>query len=120
MNKKLFDTRMNSVNHYLKEIEDLKRAERITEQTLDELARSFKEFVPFKSGDLILIEDQIYKVYDVSKTDLQGSGIEILLKILYPSKKGGYEGDTYGPGTLRVKFCDLDRIKIIYSKTDEQ
>lgn len=121
MNKNLFNTRMNSVKHYLKEIEDLEAAERVTKQTLKDLVESFIEFVPFKSGDIILNGNQVFAVHKVCRTELGYGQIRVIIEVLYPKVGGGYGNSKYGcPGTEQFYLKELDAIKIIYSKPDDQ
>ena len=116
MNKKLFDTRMNSVNHYEQEIKNLKEAIRITESTLKDLVDSFLEFNPFKKGDILLIKDIVVKVSEVLNTYNSSEGIELCVKVYYPNSYGGYNNKT---DSIYIKFNDIEKIKIIYSSTEE-
>lgn len=119
MNKKLFDTRLNSVKHYLKEIEDLKNAHNTTKETLGELVSSFVEFISFKPGDIISLRTQVFAVDSVIGTFLTDGVLKVRIKVLYPKRNGGYEKGDYG-SEENIEFKYLDEIKIIYSKPDEQ
>ena len=108
---------MNSVNHYRDEIKNLEKAKEVTESTLKDLVDSFIEFVPFKAGDVLIIKDKVMKVDKVNGINNYSSGLTISLNVHYPNSYGGYNNNCNGE---RITFKELDEIKIVYSKPDEQ
>jgi hypothetical protein len=117
MNKKLFDTRMNSVLHYQEQIKDLKEAIRVTETTLFDLSKSFAEFIPFKIGDVVLIRDRVMKITEVSGTDRYGDEIRIELQVNYPDNCGGYRNRDE---RITISFTELDNVKILFSEPEKE
>jgi hypothetical protein len=119
MNKKLLETRLNSVAHYIQEIENLEHAKRVTEATLNDLVNSFIEFVPYKKGDVLLRRDTVFKVAGIKEMGRDSNGIYVKLNIHHPSNYGGYLNNV---DTTYIPLSKLDSIKILFSepeKTDE-
>ena len=111
---------MNSVKHYLKEIEDLEAALRVTRETLKEVAGSLAEFVPFKEGDVIAVENKVRTINNIIRVELSNKNLVITANVHYPNPDGSYGGDRCPLKTEYIPFDLLERIKIIYSKPDEQ
>ena len=117
MNKKLLETRLNSVSHYVQEIKNLEQAQRVTEATLKDLINSFIEFVPYKKGDVLLRRDTVFKIDGIKEMSRDSNGIYVKLNIHHPSNYGGYLNNV---DTTFIHLSELDSIKILFSEPEQQ
>lgn len=60
-NKKMLQTRLNSIAYYGKEIGDLEEAIKVVKSVRSELVKSMDEFFPFYTDDIIMGNETIFK-----------------------------------------------------------
>ena len=91
---------------------DIKRTLKVTRSTISDLVKSFKEQVPYKAGDVILMGDKIRKVRYIEEVvvDLT-KHLMIKLKVSYPEKDGGYSKESYD---AQIDFDRIEDHKILY------
>lgn len=116
MNKKLLETRLNSVNHYVQEIKNLEQARRVTESTLNDLVNSFIEFVPYEKGDILLLGNTVFRVAKVKEMGRDDKGVYVILHVNYPLREG-YSNDI---SVVYIRLSNIENIKIIYSEPKQQ
>lgn len=105
MNKKILETRLRSIDHYLKEEGLHTAAAKKCGETRHEIVSSLNEFFPFKSGDIIYNGDTFFKIKNLEKVDYDYSGfICFYVNGFYP-----YGGGSKGFDETQMK-CEWIRI----------
>lgn len=92
MNKKLFEQRLRSLEHYLKELEYLEEAKRVTESTFNELRQSMKEFLPLTAGDICLThDDRVVRYNGFHSFNVGNNNPYYNLKVNMPTSEGRFD-----------------------------
>lgn len=115
MNKKILETRLHSIDHYLSEAKLHEQAKEVCLKTREEIINSLREFFPFTKHQIICTRQTVFRVDRLKETYTNSSGIYFRLLGSYPNGNRGYSGDT---DQLDIEIKDLDKWKIIFTPNE--
>lgn len=117
MNKSLFDTRVKSIAHYKKQINDIEDSLKENRDVLKDLISSLVEFFPFEAGDILINGTDIILVDMIKKSNEEHVSIEVKL----PDGKGGWSIPSYFSYRERnIKYADFGLWKKIGDNKKEE
>lgn len=99
MNKHLLETKLRSIQHYLSEIEKLRKAIEVNEEVIKEIENSLAEFFPFSSGDIIFSETRkrMYVMAKIKNIVARNQGVFVTLEVFTQVNGSGFSNHLSSP-----------------------
>jgi len=112
MNAKLYQTRVNSLNHYQKQIDDLNESLNVTKETRKSLLKELEELVELQKDDVFFYKGNVRKFVKVADVSEYTEGIRFRLECAVPEKYG-WETDARRTTVESLSFEELESLKIL-------
>lgn len=86
----MLDQRIRSIEHYQKEIGELKDTLKVVEATKNDLVKSIADFFPFEPGDIVMTaSEEVVKVLRIEHSHDGYDGLNIKV-VCYPCDGGNF------------------------------